>query len=1040
MRAAQALRRSRSAATPVERLLDAGLRLAELLDEDAVAAALVAEARALVGARRVLVASASAEGFVVASAHVPRGQDPRVLLGVVAPVLEQVRKTRGAALCAMPAANGNGARRRCVAVPLVARARLLAVLYADATGAPEDLDDSDCDMLATLAAQAAAPLANAREHESVRKDNEQRNAELAVIGAIQQGISAELDLKAIVDLVGDKVREVFATGNVNIGFWDDKTDLIQVLYRYEHGRPLPIPPPWQLDRNGPLAPIILNREPRVANTRAEQTAAGIGPAPGTDWAHSLVGVPIVGSNRVIGMMGLQNHDREYAYGPDNVRLLQTIAASMGVALENARLFGQTQQLLKETAQRNAELAVINSIQQGIAGSLSFQSIVELVGDKLREVLHVDTIGIRWYDQATHTAHFLYEIERGMRVEMASVTVSRERFHEVVSDRSVVVRNTAAEVAAAGVVHGTDCSLSTMTVKIVAHDRVVGVVVVESFEREYAFGEGEVRLLQTVVTSMGVALENARLFDETQRLLKETEQRNAELGVIHSIQRGMSATLDFRAIVDLVGDKLDEIFGTGTLLVGLLDHDRREIQAAYLLDQGRRQRDVASIPWDKGFAGLLMQTCEPLLLNRDADARGRALGGVALGEPRASSDPDPGSSYLGAPVMVGGKVIGVIGIYARRDDAFTEADLRLSQTLAASMGVALENARLFNETREALEQQTATARVLQVMSRSPADAQPVFEAIVDSALALCDARIGGVARFDGELVHLAVFRSPTAEGLAAMHASFPMKPSRRSILARSILERDVIEIRDVLADPDYELKDATRKVGYRSNLGVPMIRDGHVIGSIGICREEPSVFSEKHIRLLRMFADQAMIAIENVRLFNETKEALDRQTATAEILRVIAGSPDDVQPVFAAIAERARRLLGGLHADVVRRRGDALHLVARTTMSEAAGAALEKIFPEPLTGRGVAGKAILSGEPASIVDVQAANEYSESFREDARMRGFRSLIAVPMMRNGTAIGAINVTRAEPGPFPASQVRLLQTFADQAVIAIENVRLF
>src|SRR6185436_9767419 len=263
------------------------------------------------------------------------------------------------------------------------------------------------------------------------------------------------------------------------------------------------------------------------------------------------------------------------------------------------------------------------------------------------------------------------------------------------------------------------------------------------------------------------------------------------------------------------------------------------------------------------------------------------------------------SLMGVPILSGERMLGIIAVESfGREAAFAEADVRLLATVGASMGLALENVRLFNETREALEQQTATARVLQVMSQSPDDAQPVFEAIVDSALALCGARIGGVARFDGELVHLAVFRSPTPEGLAAMQASFPMKPSRASILARSILERDVVEIPDVLADPDYQLKDATRAVGYRSNLAVPMIRDGKVIGSIGICREEPSVFSEKHIRLLRIFADQAVIAIENVRLFHETKaalhkveqrtleltEALDYQVAISDVLRVISQSP------------------------------------------------------------------------------------------------------------------------------------------------------
>jgi hypothetical protein len=281
-----------------------------------------------------------------------------------------------------------------------------------------------------------------------------------VINAIQHGISAGLDLQAIAQLVGDKVRELFRTGNVNIAWWDDKTDQVQVVYRYEHGKPLPLPPPWTLG-SGPVAEIIRKREPRVANTRAEQTAAGIGPAPGTDWAHSIAGVPIVGSNRVLGLMSLQNHEREYAYSADDVRLLQTIAASMGGALENARLLDATQHLLKETEQRNAELAVINSIQQGVAAELTFQGIVDLVGDKLREVLATANIGIRWFEPDTGLIRFLYEYEHGERLHIQPMARVPGGPGEVMErTRQPMVLNTPAERRAAGIVDipGTDPSL------------------------------------------------------------------------------------------------------------------------------------------------------------------------------------------------------------------------------------------------------------------------------------------------------------------------------------------------------------------------------------------------------------------------------------------------------------------------------------------------------------------------------------------------------------------------------------------------------
>ncbi|HEX4234166.1 MAG TPA: GAF domain-containing protein [Caldimonas sp.] len=846
--------------SPAERLVAARLRIAELGDESAVIAALVREARSLGGARRVLIALAAGEGTDLVAAHLPRGQDARALLAVVAPALQEAGRTRTAAVWAMPSANGIATRRHCIVVPLVAQSEVLAVLYADAAGASGDLDDAGCDAIRALAAQAASTLADVRDRQRLRENAAQRQAELAVITAIQQGISAGLDLQAIVTLVGDKVREVFATGNVNIAWWDDKTDLVQVAYRYEHGRPLPLPPPWTLERGGPVTAIIRERAPRVANTRAEQTAAGIGPAPGTDWAHSIVGVPIVGSDRVLGLISLQNHDREYAYGKDDVRLLQTIAASMGVALENARLFDETQRLLKETEQRNAELAVINSVQRGMAGSLDYRAIVDLVGAKVGAIFDAQSVLISSFDAARGLEHILYSAEKGV------------------------------------------------------------------------------------------------LSEPLTRPLPQTRRT-------------------------------------------------------------------------------LIATREPIFENRIDDAVMRRHGGdttlPGTTRPKAA---------IFVPMIVGDVVTGCLSIQnVDRYDAFTDADLRLMQTLAASTGVALENVRLFNETRDALEQQTATAEVLQVLSRSPTDVQPVFDAIVDSALALCGAHIGGVATFDGELVHLAAFHADSAEGTAAMHAGFPMKPGRGSILARAVLERQVIQIYDVLADPDYALKDATRQIGYRSNIAVPMMRDGEVIGSIGVCREEPSAFSDRHVRLLRMFADQAVIALENVRLFHETREALERQTATAEILKVIAASPDDVQPVFDAIAASSNRLLAGHSTAVWRFRDDAMVLVGFTPTTPEGDAALLQLSGTAL-GRVPLAPRLIAGETVRVTDTEDETPLSDAARAVARARGYRSMVLSPLRHNDVSIGMLSVTRREPGDFSPHQIELLKTFADQAVIAIENVRLF
>src|SRR5207253_6504045 len=223
---------------------------------------------------------------------------------------------------------------------------------------------------------------------------EQRAAELAVINSIQKGMAAELDFQAIVDLVGDKLRDVFHTGDIGIRWYDPKANLNHFLYQYEHGvRDYQPPRPPSA---GALT-LLQTRQPVVANNPAEYAALGFTTVPGTDQSLSSVTVPILGSDRVLGSIALENYERENAFGEAEVRLLTTVAASMGVALENARLFDETQRLLKETEQRNAELAIINSVQAALAAELDIQGIYDAVGDKIREIFNNRDMGIRVYD-------------------------------------------------------------------------------------------------------------------------------------------------------------------------------------------------------------------------------------------------------------------------------------------------------------------------------------------------------------------------------------------------------------------------------------------------------------------------------------------------------------------------------------------------------------------------------------------------------------------------------------------------------------------
>ena len=346
--------------------------------------------------------------------------------------------------------------------------------------------------------------------------------------------------------------------------------------------------------------------------------------------------------------------------------------------------------------------------------------------------------------------------------------------------------------------------------------------------------------------------------------------------------------------------------------------------------------------------------------------------------------------------------------------------------------------------ELQEQLRATGEILQVIARSPPDLQPVFEMMATAALRLCAARSVTVFTYDGALLHLVALAVVDPRGAAALRSIFPRPASRDSGACRAVLLRDVVVIPDILADEDFVTRDAAMAADFRSVLAVPLLRDGVPIGAIAIGRPEPGPIPEHQIALLRSFADQAVIAIENARLFHELDarnrelaEALEQQTATGEILRVISRSTTDTQPVFDTIAASALRLCDAGSANVLTLDGERLHIAALAVAQPEAAEELHRVYPRRLDRGFVASRAVMAREVVTIPDVTADPEYM--FKAGARV-GFRSVIAVPLLRDGQPIGAIAVGRPVPGPFTPKQMTLLQTFADQAVIAIENARLF
>jgi len=578
--------------------------------------------------------------------------------------------------------------------------------------------------------QAAQELIKRRNAQLklARKQSAQRDAELAVISTIQHGLASRLGFQGIVDLVGDKLRDVFATQDISITWYDEPNNLLHYMYAYEHGKRLTVAPKPPV-RNGMFETMRRTREPYVVASRSDPNAHG-GSIPGTDSSKSVVAVPIVSNDRTLGQITLENYERENAFGEADVRLLQTIAASLGTALENARLFDETQRLLKETEQRHSELAVINKIQEGMAAELDFQAIVDMVGDKLREVFRTGDIGISWYDDKANLMHALYAYEHGVALNVPPVTPKPGGPTErILRTRAIVVANTLAELRATGIeiVPGTDQSLAMVRVPIVASDRVLGTMQLENYEREHAFGAAEVRLLSTIAASMGVALENARLFNETQRLLKETEQRNAELAIINSVQAALAAEINIQGIYDAVGDKIREIFGNRDVGIRIYDPKTNIVHFPYTFENGERVSITSRQLLARGFTRHVIDTREPLVINERMEEISARYGSLTI----AGTADEKSAAYV--PLIVGDRARGLISLLdTQREHAFSDSDVRLLQTLANSMSVALENARLFDETQRLLKETEQRAAELAVISRIQEGmaAELDFQAIID----------------------------------------------------------------------------------------------------------------------------------------------------------------------------------------------------------------------------------------------------------------------------------------------------------------------
>ena len=414
------------------------------------------------------------------------------------------------------------------------------------------------------------------------------------------------------------------------------------------------------------------------------------------------------------------------------------------------------------------------------------------------------------------------------------------------------------------------------------------------------------------------------------------------------------------------------------------------------------------------------------------------------------------TLLIVPMLKENKLIGCISIYRQEVRPFTDKQIELVQNFAAQAVIAIENTRLLNELRqrtddltESLQQQTATADVLKVISRSTFDLKAVLRTLVESAARMCEADIGNIALSSADGTYQIEADYGQSAALSEELRRQKLKPGPGGVIGRTALSRSTVQILDAQTDPDYQLREALKLGGYHTMLGVPLLREGNVVGVFGLARTTVRPFTEKQIELVTTFADQAIIAIENARLLNELRqrtddltESLEQQTATSEVLKAISGSPGELQPVFETMLENAVRICAAKFGNLWLREGDNFRIGATHGAPPAYAEARRREPVIHFSPNSPFSRMIATKQLQHIVDMRTEQAYIE--REPGPVvlveaAGARTLLLVPMLKENNLIGVVAIYRQEVRPFTDKQVELVKNFAAQAVIAIENTRL-